>query len=169
MAAIGFNLGGYAHLTAAVLGLSALLATSVMAFTAVKWMGAGYLVYLGIDTLRRKSGPVDLDAQEIPVRDARTILWQAFLSDALNPKVAMFFLALLPQFVSAQAPHPTLQILFLGATVNVVALAGNIALVTLSAAVTRTLRRHSSVAGWLHKAMGATFVALGLRLAVEKT
>src|SRR5580700_558496 len=109
MAAIGFNLGGYAHLTAAVLGLSALLATSVMAFTAVKWMGAGYLVYLGINALRRKSGPVDLAAQEIPVRNARTILWQAFLSDALNPKVAMFFLALLPQFVSAQAPHPTLQ------------------------------------------------------------
>lgn len=169
MAAIGFNLGGYTHLMAAVLGLSAVLATSLVAFTVIKWLGAGYLVYLGISTLRSKSGPIELDAEGIAGRSARTILWQAFLSDVLNPKVAMFFLALLPQFVSAQASHPTLQILFLGVTVNVIALAGNIALVMLSASVTGALRRNSSVAMWLHKAMGATFVALGLRLAVEKT
>jgi threonine/homoserine/homoserine lactone efflux protein len=168
MAAIGFNLGGYAHLMAAVLGLSAVLATSVVAFTVVKWLGAGYLVYLGISVLRSKSAPIELSAQGVPDRAAKTILWQAFLSDVLNPKVAMFFLALLPQFVEPQAPHPTLQILFLGVTVNVIALTGNIALVYLSASVTSALRRNSSVAEWLRKAMGATFVALGLRLAFEK-
>jgi threonine/homoserine/homoserine lactone efflux protein len=169
MAAIGFNLGGCAHLTAAILGLSAVIATSVVAFTAVKWLGAGYLIYLGISTLASKTGPISLDMQKVTGPSARTILWQAFLSDVLNPKVAMFFLALLPQFVDPKASHPTLQILLLGVTVNVIALAGNIVLVTLSASVTASLRRNTSVSALLQKALGATFVALGLRLAVEKS
>jgi threonine/homoserine/homoserine lactone efflux protein len=169
MAAIGFNLGGYAHLTAAVLGLSAVIATSVVAFTVVKWLGACYLIYLGISTLRSKAGPIVLDTQRTLGRNARTILWQAFLSDVLNPKVAMFFLALLPQFVDAKGPHPTLQILRLGITVNVIALVCNIVLVSLSALVTASLRRNTSASGWLQKALGATFLALGLRLAVEKS
>jgi threonine/homoserine/homoserine lactone efflux protein len=81
----------------------------------------------------------------------------------------MFFLALLPQFVDAKGPHPTLQILFLGVTVNVIALVCNIVLVSLSALVTASLRRNTSVSAWLQKALGATFLALGLRLAVEKS
>jgi threonine/homoserine/homoserine lactone efflux protein len=116
----------------------------------------------------RKAGPINLDMQKVTGPSAKTILWQAFLSDALNPKVAMFFLALLPQFVDPKASHPTLQILLLGVTVNVIALIGNIVLVTLSASVTASLRRNTSVAALLQKALGATFVALGLRLAVEK-
>ena len=168
MAAIGFNLGGYAHLIAAVLGLSALLATSAVAFSVVKWLGASYLVYLGISVLRSRSTPVEVSAQGVPARSAKTILWQAFLSDVLNPKVAMFVLALLPQFVDAQSAHPTLQILFLGVTLNFIALTGNIGLVYLSAAVTSALRRNTSVTEWLRKAMGVTFVTLGLRLAFEK-
>jgi threonine/homoserine/homoserine lactone efflux protein len=168
MAAIGFNLGGCAHLTAAVLGLSAVIATSVVAFTVVKWLGAGYLIYLGISTLRSKTDPINLDMQKVTGPSAKTILWQAFLSDVLNPKVAMFFLALLPQFVEPQTSHPTLQILLLGVTVNVIALTGNIVLVTLSASVTASLRRDTSVSALLQKALGATFVALGLRLAIEK-
>jgi threonine/homoserine/homoserine lactone efflux protein len=91
MAALGFNLGGYAHLTAAILGLSAVLATSVVAFTVVKWLGAGYLIYLGINTLRSRDGRVDPATQNVIGPAAKTILWQAFLSDVLNPKVAMFF------------------------------------------------------------------------------
>ncbi len=90
MAAMGFNLGGYSHLTAAALGLSAVLATSAVAFTAVKWLGAGYLIYLGISTLRSKTGLIELDTTRSS-RSAKTILWQAFLSNVLNPKVAMFF------------------------------------------------------------------------------
>jgi threonine/homoserine/homoserine lactone efflux protein len=168
MAAVGFNLGGYAHLTAAVLGLSALLATSAVAFTVVKWIGAAYLIYLGISVLRSKSGPIEVNGRGLTQVSARTILWQAFLSDVLNPKVAMFFLALLPQFVSPHAAHPTLQIILLGVTVNMIAIAGNIVLVLLSSSVTGALRRNTSAAAWLHKAMGVTFVALGLRLATEK-
>jgi threonine/homoserine/homoserine lactone efflux protein len=168
MAAIGFNLGGYVHLTAAVLGLSAILATSSAAFTAVRWAGAAYLVYLGARAIFSRSGPLVL-AGGGTSRDDRTILRQAFLSDVLNPKVAMFFLALIPQFVTPNNLHPTLQILMLGVTSNMVNLPINLLIVYGSAGVTGALRRNRRMSGWLQKAMGAMFVALGLRLAAERT
>ena len=169
LAALGFNLGGYVHLAAAVLGLSAILATSSVAFSVVKWVGAAYLVYLGISVLRSKQSPLVISADGLANRNDRTILWQAFLSDVLNPKVAMFFLALLPQFVDTTGSHPTLQILVLGVTVNMIALPTNILLVYFSARLTDVLRRSPAIAARLQKAMGALFVALGLRLAFEKT
>lgn len=167
LSAIGSNLGGYVHITAAVLGLSAILAASATAFTVVKWAGAAYLVYLGISTLRRKQGPVAIGASYVPLL-ARTILWQAFLSDVLNPKVALFFLALLPQFVNRRAPHPALQILVLGLTVSLIALPTNLVIVWWADRITGTLRRNAEVSRWLHKGLGVLFIALGLRIAAER-
>jgi threonine/homoserine/homoserine lactone efflux protein len=169
LAALGFNLGGYVHLTAAVLGLSAILATSAVAFSAVRWLGAAYLVYLGIGALRCRRGPLVVSANGLADRNDGTILWQAFLSDVLNPKVAMFFLALLPQFVDTTGAHPTLQILVLGVTVNMIALPINILVVYFSARLTHALRRSPVISGRLQKAMGALFVALGLRLAFNRS
>lgn len=168
LAALGFNLGAYVHLSAAVAGLSAVLLTSSVAFAVVKWVGAGYLMYLGIRLLCSRQGPLVVCAGSRAKLDGRTILWQAFVSDVLNPKVAMFYLSLLPQFVEAKGPHPTLQIVLLGVTVNMIALPINILLVYFSAALTAALRRNGSISSWLHRGMGALFVALGLRLAVEK-
>lgn len=170
LAALGFNLGGFVHLTAAVLGLSAVLASSSTAFTAVKWLGAGYLIYLGIGAIRnsRQAQVAILDGAPAGP-GGKTILWQAFLSDVLNPKVALFFLAFVPQFVDTHAPHPTLQILLLGVTVNMVLLAVNVSLAICSARFTRTLRRNAAFSQWLQRGMGALFIGLGLRLAVEKT
>jgi threonine/homoserine/homoserine lactone efflux protein len=166
MAAVGFNLGGYVHLTAAMLGLSAVMATSALAFTVVKWIGAGYLVYLGVTALLSQRGVISVDADD--ARTSGTIFWQAFVSDVLNPKVALFFLALLPQFINPRDSHPTLEILLLGVTVNVIALTINTVIVCFSARLTVALRRNATMSQWLHKAMGAMFVALGLRLAGEK-
>lgn len=168
LSAIGFNLGGYVHLTAAVLGLSAILATSATAFTVVKWIGAAYLVYLGLSALWSKQAPLAIEADATAGRRSRTILWQAFLSDVLNPKVALFFLALLPQFVDRSAPHPTLQIILLGVTVNAIGLPTNIVIACCAARITRGLRRNGSVTLWLRRGLGALFIALGLRIAVEK-
>jgi threonine/homoserine/homoserine lactone efflux protein len=169
LAALGFNLGGYVHSTAAVLGLSAILASSSVAFTVVKWLGAAYLVYLGISALRSQQGqPVVADSTFLS-RGGKTILWQAFLSDVLNPKVALFFLAFVPQFVDARGPHPTLQILLLGLTVNLIALPVNILLVYFCSRLTTLLRHNISVSRWLQKGMGTLFIALGLRLAAEKS
>jgi len=168
LAALGINLGAYVHLTAAAFGLSAILANSSAAFTVVKWTGACYLIYLGIRALISKSGPLSLDPNGVARQSGRAIFWQGFTSDVLNPKVAVFYIALLPQFVNVHERHPTQQLLFLGATLNVIALVFNISLALLAARVTRALRRNSTIADRLHKAMGAVFVALGLRLATEK-
>jgi threonine/homoserine/homoserine lactone efflux protein len=168
LCAIGFNLGGYVHLTAAVLVLSAILATSAMAFTIVKWIGGAYLVYLGLSTLWSKQGPLAIDTGATGGRRGRTILWQAFLSDVLNPKVALFFLALLPQFVDRAAAHPTLQIILLGVTVNAIGLPTNIAIACCASRITRSLRRSGSITLWLRRGLGVLFIALGLRVAVEK-
>ena len=82
--------------------------------------------------------------------------------------MALFFLALLPQFVARDAPHPALQILFLGLTVSVIALPTNLLIVCCADRITGSLRRNASVSLWLRKGLGVLFIALGLRFAVEK-
>jgi threonine/homoserine/homoserine lactone efflux protein len=167
MAALGINLGAYVHLAAAVLGISAILLTSAVAFTVVKWAGAAYLVYLGVQALRARANPLVLDTDGVR-RTHRAIFWQGFASDVLNPKVAMFFLALLPQFISADSENPLGQLLLLGLTVNVIGIATNLILVWLSSGITGALRRNEAIARWLHKAMGAVFIYLGVRLVAQK-
>lgn len=167
LAALGFNLGGYVHLLAAVLGLSAILQTSAVAFTVVKWLGAAYLMYLGFSTLISRQKPLIIDDSLSSDGNSKTILWQAFVSDVLNPKVAMFFLALLPQFVDVTAPHPKLQILLLGVTVNVIALPTNLLLVYASAYLTKSLRQNQRLSRWLRKGMAALLVYLGFRAVME--
>jgi threonine/homoserine/homoserine lactone efflux protein len=167
-AAIGFNAGGYVHMLGAVLGLSAILATSSVAFTAVKWLGACYLVWLGVQALAARSTPLLVEGGARPHADAKTIFWQGFLSDVLNPKVAIFFLAFLPQFVDVAASDRTQQLIVLGLTINVIAIAINLVLVYFASAATSRLRRSPKVGAYLHKSMGAVFVALGIRLATEK-
>src|SRR5688572_13969236 len=128
VAAIGINAGAYVHVLAAVLGLSAILATSSLAFTIVKWVGAGYLVWIGIQALA-SSASINLEETAPTQASLGTIFWQGFLSDVLNPKVALFFLAFLPQFVDFGAGNETRQLLILGVTGNVIAIAINLTLV----------------------------------------
>lgn len=165
LAAFGFNVSSYVYLTAAVLGLSAVLTASAIAFNVIKWVGAVYLIYLGIDALR-SHGPMAIEGDGR--RRGSSIFWQAFVTDMLNPKVVMFFFAFLPQFVDAHGSRPTLQLLLLGVTVNMVCLSINLTLVACSARLTEALRRNESISKWLHRGMGTLFVGLGLRLAAQK-
>lgn len=169
LAALGFNLGGLVHATAAALGLSAVLASSSTAFTAVKWLGAAYLIYLGIAALRSRPERLAIAEGAAAGPDHKTILWQAFLSDVLNPKVALFFVAFVPQFVDPHAVHPGLQFLLLRMTCNLICLPINLLLVLFSSRFTQQLRGNASVSRWLQRGMGTLFIALGLRLAAEKT
>lgn len=170
LAAIGINAGAYVHVAAVVLGLSAILAESSVAFTLVKWVGAGYLIWIGAQAIVSKTGPLKIANGRAQPMAARTIFWQGFLSDALNPKVAIFFLALLPQFVEVNSREATVteQLIVLGVTCNVVAVGINLTLVYFASAATERLRKNEKVVAWLNKAMGAVFVALGLRLAQER-
>jgi threonine/homoserine/homoserine lactone efflux protein len=167
VAAIGINLGAYVHVLASVLGLSAILATSAVAFTVVKWGGAAYLVWIGIQALTR-SAPVDVESTSTSGLSLTTIFWQGFFSDVLNPKVALFFLAFLPQFVTHGHGDEWIQLLVLGVTGNVIAIGTNLLLVCFASAATASLRRSQRITQWLHRAVGAMFIALGLRLANEK-
>lgn len=168
LAAIGFNLGGYVHMLASVFGLSAILATSPVAFTAVKMLGACFLTWIGLQAIFGSSGSLKLGDGKGEKRQALTILWQGFLSDVLNPKVALFFLAYLPQFVNVESPNRTMQLLILGVTLNVIAIAINLILVHFSSAATARLRENGKIALWLNRAMGAAFILLGIRLALER-
>lgn len=161
-AAIGINVGGYFHLLAAILGLSAILATSSTAFTLVKWAGALYLIYLGLQVLRRESKAVSIYGGGLTRQSLKTIFWQGFVSDVLNPKVALFFLALLPQFVDTSGGNPVVQLLILGLTVNVIAILVNLSLVYIAASLSIRLRRNQSISLWLNRVMGTIFMSLGL-------
>ena len=168
MAALGINVGAYVHLAAAVTGLSAILLTSTTAFAIVKWAGAAYLMFLGVRVLASRAGVADLTASELVGRNLRAVFWQGFLSDALNPKVAIFYVALLPQFINVEAGAETSQLILLGVTGNVVAISINLVLVAACGALTRRLRRNARIALWLQRGMGLLFVGLGLRLAGQK-
>jgi threonine/homoserine/homoserine lactone efflux protein len=114
VAALGIGTGTLVHICAAALGLSAILAASATAFTAVKYIGAAYLLYVGI-ALFRAAGAPGSSTSAVVVRPAplRGIFAQGFLTNVLNPKVALFFLAFLPQFVAPDASSKPLAFLFL--------------------------------------------------------
>lgn len=170
LAAVGINAGAYVHVIASVAGLTAILASSALAFTVVKWIGAGYLVWIGFQALVSKSDAINIGNRTDARLNNKAIFWQGFLSDALNPKVALFFLAFLPQFVDVhnQTMSVTQQLLLLGVTGNVVAIALNLVIVYLASIATASLRKNQNLVKWMHKAAGAVFVALGLRLASER-
>lgn len=170
LAAAGINTGAYVHVLASVGGLTAILAASSVAFTTIKWMGACYLVWIGVRALTSKSDVLNVEATTMKRTRRSAIFWQGFWSDVLNPKVAIFFLAFLPQFVDVtnQTLSVTKQLLLLGVTCNVVAICTNLALVCFASAMTNRLRKSQQIVAWMQKAMGAVFVALGIRLASQR-
>ena len=161
-AALGFSLGNIWHTLLAVFGLSAILASSAMAFTAVKTAGGLYLVYIGYKLWTADPSLTLGDGGDH--KTARVIFRQSVLANMLNPKVAIFFLAFFPQFVRPAQGHPALQMLILGLAFVVLTMFG-FGLVALGAgALNRRLAARPSLSAWLHKGAGTILVLLGLRL-----
>ena len=168
-AALGIGAGSLVHITAAALGLSAILAASATAFTVVKWVGAAYLIYVGISLLRSSTPSSDqVAATALPPATTGTIFFQGFLTNVLNPKVALFFLAFLPQFVDSDASSKALAFLFLGAIFNVNGTLWNLFVAWSAARVAGGLRRSTTATKWFNRCVGGVFVYLGLRLAFAK-
>ncbi|KJV37194.1 LysE family translocator [Luteibacter yeojuensis] len=165
-AAIGINLGSYVHLCAAVTGLSALVLTSATAFAVVKYVGAAYLLFLGWQAFRSKAGFAVSTGR--PAATTAQHLWQGFLNDVLNPKVALFYLALLPQFINAGDPHSVRHLLLLGLIASAIGLVMSLGYVGLAEKVTRAVYRRPAAVKWVNRTMGMLFVGLGLRLATQK-
>jgi len=164
----GVGAGVFVHVAAAALGLSALLATSAMAFTVVKIVGAAYLVWIGIGMLRaRKSADAPVAAEAAPrVIPYRQIFRQGFLTNVLNPKVALFFLAFVPQFIAPDAASKPLAFVLLGAIFDFNGMLWCHALALFTAFASHKIAVGAAAARWLDRAIGAMFVALGVRLAL---
>ena len=172
LAALGVGAGCLLHVALAAVGLSALLAASATAFAVVKWVGAAYLVWVGISMLRARARAHIPGADEPPgANPAQTVLrvfWQGAWTNALNPKVALFFLAFLPQFIVPGAPQQALSFLALGLVFTVGGVVVNIGVALLTHRVRQGLAGRGGSARfglWLQRAAGTLFVGLGMKLA----
>jgi threonine/homoserine/homoserine lactone efflux protein len=168
IAALGIGAGIMMHIAAAALGLSAILATSAAAFTFVKLAGAAYLLYVGVSLILQSKRAGAAVAAGLPSAPMRTVFAQGFLTNVLNPKVALFFLAFLPQFVDAQAPAKPLAFLFLGVIFNVNGTLWNLFVAWSSVRLARGVMRSGATARWMNRCLGALFVYLAAKLAIER-
>ena len=167
-AALGVGAGCCVHMLAAALGLSALLAASAAAFTAVKWIGAAYLVYLGVTLLKKRGGlAADMGARR-EVTSMRRVFWQGFLTNVLNPKVALFFLAFVPQFIDAGSTTKIQAFLLLGVLFNINGTAWNVFVAWSAVALARRLDVTARIGLWVNRCLGALFLALGVKLAFSR-
>jgi threonine/homoserine/homoserine lactone efflux protein len=168
-AALGISAGCLTHVLSAAIGLSALLVASATAFTAVKWLGAAYLCYVGLTMLlsrpRNSDVAVQRDQEAVPLS---RVFWQGALTNVLNPKVAMFFLAFLPQFVDADAPHKPLAFLTLGL---IFIFNGTLWCLVVAVAAVRAagrVRNSSRAMALINRGLGALFIYLGARIAFSQ-
>jgi threonine/homoserine/homoserine lactone efflux protein len=171
-AALGINLGCVVHALAAAFGLAALLALYPAAFTAIQWAGAAYLVWLGLGMLRQawrgaSAGASEHAPQTTLTKPFAADLRTGLLTNVLNPKVALFFLAFLPQFVPVDSPNKTLSFLLLGAWFVVQGFLFLMLLVLLASRLKR-LGASPRVGQLLHAVGGLLFIALAVRLLKEK-
>ncbi|MEM1308370.1 MAG: LysE family translocator [Cyanobacteria bacterium P01_H01_bin.153] len=164
VSAVGIFVGNLGHTTAAAVGLSAVLMTSAIAFNIVKYVGAAYLIYLGLQAILSRDRPHALPTA--PQASLLKVFGQAILTNLLNPKAALFFLAFIPQFINPAAGPMALQTLLLG---GIVAASSSLWLAAIGALVAtagQNLRRSPRVAALQKWLTGSLFVGLGLRLAI---
>ena len=180
VAALGITAGCFVHIVAAAVGVSALMAASAMAFAVLKWVGAAYLVYVGCGLLLSKSGnAMNVEAESLDSardsgqNDYKTIFLRGFWTNALNPKVALFFLAFLPQFIAPTVEHKPLAFLLLGLLFNFNGLWVNLGWALAADWLMRRARGAAAQRGglllWLDRVAGAMFVTFGIKLALTQS
>ncbi|MCI5074388.1 LysE family translocator [Oricola sp.] len=162
----GITAGDIIHTVMAVVGISAIIATSATLFSIVKYLGAGYLVFLGIKAILEKA-PVDLGQGRVPIT-APQAFRQAILAEVLNPKTALFFLAFLPQFVVPANGHVVAQLTLLGVLFAFIGFFSTIVYSLAAGGLGNFLRRNPTVLKWQGKVVGGIYCALGARLALQE-
>jgi threonine/homoserine/homoserine lactone efflux protein len=175
-AMLGIFAGCLVHVAAASLGVSALIAASSTAFTLLKWLGAAYLVYVGVQMLLTKSAPNAMNSEALcaypmpttGLKHLKSIFIQGFWTNALNPKVALFFLAFLPQFISPQAAQTTLAFAALGLLFILNSVPINLGYVLLAAWLSQRMSSLQRCMLWLERAAGVMFIGFGVKLALSE-
>ena len=164
---LGIAVGDFIHTLGASVGLSALLMTSALAFNAVKFVGAGYLIYLGVRALREKQAGANSPAPALPPVSGSKAFFQAIPAEVLNPKTALFFLAFLPQFVHPEHGSTFLQFATLGLIfVGMSALYTTLIVLTIRP-LGKFVKRLTWLTRWQNKLIGVLFISLGLRVATQ--
>lgn len=165
--ALGITVGSLFHTCAAALGLSAFLATSAWAFSAIKLIGGGYLIFLGIKLILERGQQFRVSSSFSPSNSAAAFR-QGVLTNLLNPKVALFFLAFLPQFIDPSSTAKIPAFLALGLTFVTTGTIWCVILAWFAAAFSQRLRANRKISQWLNRAIGSLFVFLGARLAATR-
>lgn len=164
--ALGISAGLLVHTVLAALGLGVILKTSEWLFMAMKIVGAGYLIYLGIQALR--SARDTLSLTHAAPRTLARLFMDGAICNIANPKIAIFYLAFLPQFVSPGAASPTASLLVLGLAFAMLTFVIKGPLAIFAGRLSHWLRTHPAVLAWLHRASGTVLIGLGIRLALER-
>jgi RhtB (resistance to homoserine/threonine) family protein len=165
--ALGICVGSIFHTCAAALGLSAILATSALAFGTIKLIGGVYLIFLGIKMILDRRKQLSLPSK-FRRRTAAAAFRQGVFTNILNPKVALFFLAFLPQFIDPASSTKVLAFLTLGLTFVTTGTIWCLILAWFASVLSERLRTNETITQWLNRTAGALFVFLGLRLATVK-
>jgi threonine/homoserine/homoserine lactone efflux protein len=166
VAAFGCTLGIVPHMAAAIMGLAALLHTSALAFQTLKYLGVAYLLYMAWSALKER-GALRIE-QEVGARSAVEVTVTAVLINILNPKLSIFFFAFLPQFVSADEPHPLSRMFMLSAVFMLLTFVVFVGYGLFAAAIRNHVISRPRVLTWMRRTFAAAFVALGAKLAAAE-
>lgn len=167
--ALGILGGALIHCILAAFGLSILLAKSALAFSIVKYLGAAYLLFLGIKLLLAKGSNLAEVNGGVKTESLRKVFWSGVLTDLLNPKVALFFLAFLPQFINPDYAENAIPFLILGFTFLFTGAIWCISVALFAARLSEKFRSNPKIKYWLDKGTGGIFLALGIKLALSKS
>ena len=166
VAAFGCTLGIVPHMAAAVTGLAALLHASAVAFQTLKYLGVAYLLFMAWNTLKERGAfTVETDASP---RSAAQVIVGAILASLLNPKLSIFFLAFLPQFLSTGEPHPLARMLEMSGVFMLLTFVVFVGYGVFAAAIRSHVISRPRVLTWMRRSFAAAFVALGARLALAE-
>jgi len=167
VSALGVFVGCLVHIFIAAVGLAALLRSSPLAYSIVRYAGAAYLVYLGVRVLLERSN--NLEMPEVQSAPLGRIFTQGVITNVLNPKVALFFLAFLPQFIQPQRGSVALQIIVLGLIFDVGGTLVNLAVAQAGGRLGDAIKRHSGLARLQKWFTGTVFIGLGMRVALKRS
>jgi len=165
VSALGIGAGCIVHIAFVALGLAAVLAASATVYRVIRWAGAAYLLWIAVQIW--KQGQASPRLAPLARAGAGRVFWQGALINALNPKVALFFLAFLPQFVDPQADHVALRLIVLGAIFNVNGTAVNLAVGVMAGEAGRLFARRPAWWRWQNRAVALVLAALASRLALS--
>ncbi|MCG6856746.1 MAG: LysE family translocator [Salaquimonas sp.] len=162
----GIAAGDLVHTAMAIVGISALIAASALLFNVIKYLGAAYLIYLGIRAILERTN-VETFSSGVAIGPAAAFR-QAIVAEVLNPKTALFFLAFLPQFVKPENGMVALQLMELGVVFVLLGLLSTLVFAVSAGGVGNFLRRHPAIVRWQGKIVGGVYCALGVRLALQE-